>query len=146
VKGARRKPVTTISGVPLPRDELKRLVAEVKRLRGSGGSLVERVIEIQRAHGDALLAKLRARSYTTKRSGGCAGPQVISGQLTHRCPCSGRLKQSSSLFPSSVRLKRSGSASFSSVVAGGGGATEEKDAGPRQVGSTRPTRKTPPNF
>jgi hypothetical protein len=37
-----------------------------------------------------------------------------------------------------VRLKRSGSASFSSVVAGGGGATEEKDAGPRQAGSRGP--------
>jgi translation initiation factor 1 len=70
VKGRGGKTVTTISGVPLPRDELKQLAAELKRLCGSGGSLKEGVIEIQGDHGDTLLAELRARGYTTKRSGG----------------------------------------------------------------------------
>lgn len=62
--------MTTISGVPLPQDELKQLAGELKRLCGSGGSLKEGVIEIQGDHGDALLAELRARGYTAKRSGG----------------------------------------------------------------------------
>jgi translation initiation factor 1 len=70
VKGRGGKTVTTISGVPLPQDELKQLAGELKRLCGSGGSLKEGVIEIQGDHGDALLAELRARGYTAKRSGG----------------------------------------------------------------------------
>jgi len=70
VKGRRGKTVTTVSGVPLGRDELRDLAGELKRRCGSGGSVVEGVIEIQGDHCDALVSELEARGYTVKRAGG----------------------------------------------------------------------------
>jgi translation initiation factor 1 len=68
-KGRRGKTVTTVSGVPLPADELARLAAELKRRCGTGGSAKDGVIEIQGDHGDALIEALRSRGYTVKRAG-----------------------------------------------------------------------------
>lgn len=70
VKGRRGKTVTTISGVPLPQDELRDLVAELKRRVGTGGSTKDGVIEIQGDHCDILCEDLRERGYTVKRAGG----------------------------------------------------------------------------
>jgi translation initiation factor 1 len=70
VKGRRGKPVTTISGIPLPEDELRSLAGELKRRCGSGGSAKDGVIEIQGDHRDALVAELERRGYTVKRAGG----------------------------------------------------------------------------
>ena len=70
VKGRRGKTVTTISGVPLPSDELRELAGELKRCCGTGGSAKDGVIEIQGDHRDALIAELSARGYTVKRAGG----------------------------------------------------------------------------
>jgi translation initiation factor 1 len=70
VKGRRGKTVTTVSGVPLPEDELRSLAAELKRRCGSGGSAKGGVIEIQGDHRDTLAADLEARGYTVKRAGG----------------------------------------------------------------------------
>ncbi|MGE4607926.1 MAG: translation initiation factor Sui1 [Myxococcota bacterium] len=70
VKGRRGKTVTTISGVPLPRDELRKLAAELKRRVGTGGSTKDGVIEIQGDHCDLLAEELRERGYTVKRAGG----------------------------------------------------------------------------
>lgn len=70
VKGRRGKTVTTISGVPLPQDELRNLAAELKRRVGTGGSTKDGVIEIQGDHCDLLAAELRERGYTVKRAGG----------------------------------------------------------------------------
>ena len=70
VKGRRGKTVTTISGVPLPDDELKALAGELKRSCGTGGSAKDGVIEIQGDHRDNLIASLEQRGYTVKCAGG----------------------------------------------------------------------------
>jgi len=70
VKGRRGKTVTTISGVPLPHDELRDLAAELKRRVGTGGSVKDGVIEIQGDHCDSLADELRERGFTVKRAGG----------------------------------------------------------------------------
>jgi translation initiation factor 1 len=69
-KGRRGKTVTTISGVPLPADELRELAGELKRLCGSGGSAKQGAIEIQGDHRDKLALDLRGRGYTVKLAGG----------------------------------------------------------------------------
>jgi translation initiation factor 1 len=70
VKGRRGKTVTTISGFGLPSEDLRELASELKRRCGSGGSVVEGVIEIQGDHRDVLVAELEARGHTVKRAGG----------------------------------------------------------------------------
>jgi translation initiation factor 1 len=70
VKGRRGKTVTTISGIPLPEDELRALAGELKRSCGTGGSAKEGVIEIQGDHRDTLAESLRERGYTVKLAGG----------------------------------------------------------------------------
>ncbi len=69
-KGRRGKTVTTISGVPLAADELRTLAAELKRHCGSGGSVVDGVIEIQGDHADTAVAELERRGMRVKRAGG----------------------------------------------------------------------------
>jgi translation initiation factor 1 len=69
-KGRRGKTVTTVTGVPLPPDELRELAAELKRRCGTGGSAKDGVIEIQGDHGDALTEALQSRGYSIKRAGG----------------------------------------------------------------------------
>ena len=69
-KGRRGKTVTTISGIPLPQDELRNLATELKRRVGTGGSSKDGVIEIQGDHCDSLAEELRERGYTVKRAGG----------------------------------------------------------------------------
>jgi translation initiation factor 1 len=70
VKGRRGKTVTTISGVPLGRDALAALAAELKRLCGSGGSSKGGVIEIQGDHRERIVADLEGRGYRVVRAGG----------------------------------------------------------------------------
>ncbi len=69
-KGRKGKTVTTVTGVPLPADELRALAGDLKRSCGSGGSLKDGVIEIQGDHRDALVEALTTRGYTVKRAGG----------------------------------------------------------------------------
>ncbi len=69
-KGRRGKTVTTISGVPLPEDDLRDLAGDLKRRCGTGGSAKDGVIEIQGDHRDTLVAELEKRGYTVKRAGG----------------------------------------------------------------------------
>ena len=70
VKGRRGKTVTTVSGLPLPEDQLRSLAAELKRRCGTGGSTRSGVIEIQGDHRDFLVEELTRRGYNAKRSGG----------------------------------------------------------------------------
>ena len=70
VQGRRGKPVTTITGLPLPDDELRALAGELKRLCGSGGTVKDRVIEIQGDHREVVVSELEERGYTVKRAGG----------------------------------------------------------------------------
>jgi translation initiation factor 1 len=69
-KGRAGRTVTTISGLPLPPDELHALARELKRRCGTGGALKKGVIEIQGDHADALLAELAERGFRAKRAGG----------------------------------------------------------------------------
>jgi len=69
-KGRKGKTVTTLTGIPLPPDELKDLAKELKQRVGSGGAVKDGVIEIQGDHCDVLIEELRSRSYTVKRAGG----------------------------------------------------------------------------
>ncbi|MCP5066511.1 MAG: stress response translation initiation inhibitor YciH, partial [bacterium] len=49
-KGRGGKTVTTISGLPLPKPDLRDLAKDLKRRCGTGGALKENVIEIQGDH------------------------------------------------------------------------------------------------
>jgi translation initiation factor 1 len=69
-KGRKGKTVTTVTGIPLPTDELRALAGDLKRSCGSGGSLKDGVIEIQGDHRDALVESLSTRGYTVKLAGG----------------------------------------------------------------------------
>lgn len=69
-KGRGGKTVTSVSGVPLPPDQLKDLAAALKRRCGTGGSLKDGVIEIQGDHVELLLAELIRQGFKAKKSGG----------------------------------------------------------------------------
>jgi translation initiation factor 1 len=64
------KTVTTIRGVPLSESALQELAGELKRLCGTGGTVKDRVIEIQGDHRDKIVATLTRRGYTVKLAGG----------------------------------------------------------------------------
>jgi translation initiation factor 1 len=70
VQGRHGKTVTTISGLPLPGEELRELTSELKRRCGTGGSAKDGTIEIQGDHRDLLVGELEARGYVVKRAGG----------------------------------------------------------------------------
>nr|WP_194718686.1 translation initiation factor Sui1 [Pseudomonas typographi] len=69
-KGRGGKTVTTVSGVPLPPDQLKELASSLKRRCGTGGALKDGVIEIQGDHVDLLLGELRKQGLQAKKAGG----------------------------------------------------------------------------
>lgn len=69
-KGRKGKTVTSVTGVPLPADELQDLAKALKRLCGSGGTLKEGVVEIQGDHRDTLVEELERRGFVVKRTGG----------------------------------------------------------------------------
>jgi translation initiation factor 1 len=69
-KGRGGKGVTVISGVLLDHEGLKLLTKELKAHCGTGGTLKERVIEIQGDHRETIVAELRKKGWTVKRSGG----------------------------------------------------------------------------
>ncbi len=69
-QGRGGKGVTVITGLPLPEAELEALARQLKRRCGSGGTVRERVIEIQGDHRDLLVAELTRLGYDAKRSGG----------------------------------------------------------------------------
>jgi len=64
------KTVTTIQGVPVAESALKELAGELKRLCGTGGTVKDRVIEIQGDHRDKIVGALTQRGYTVKLAGG----------------------------------------------------------------------------
>ena len=69
-KGRKGKGVTTITGIPLTGDALKKLAKELKAQCGAGGALKNGVIEIQGEHRNALVPALEKLGYTVKRVGG----------------------------------------------------------------------------
>lgn len=69
-KGRKGKGVTLITGVPVDENKLRSLAKQLKRLCGAGGTVKDRVIEIQGDHRDLLIAELQKQGYTVKRAGG----------------------------------------------------------------------------
>jgi translation initiation factor 1 len=69
-KGRKGKTVTSVTGLPLPQDELRELAKDLKRICGTGGTLKEGVVEIQGDHRDTLVRELEQRGFRVKRSGG----------------------------------------------------------------------------
>ena len=69
-KGRGGKTVTTVSGVPLAGEELRKLASELKRRCGTGGTVKDDVIEIQGDHREAIVAELARRGFTAKQAGG----------------------------------------------------------------------------
>ena len=70
VKGRGGKTVTVASGFRLDDDGLIKLAAELKRRCGAGGSVKDGEILIQGDHRETLLAELKQKGFTVKRSGG----------------------------------------------------------------------------
>ncbi len=69
-KGRGGKAVTVIRGVPLDADALAALGKQVKTVCGSGGTVKDGVIEVQGDHVERVMALLREKGYTVKRTGG----------------------------------------------------------------------------
>jgi len=70
VKGRRGKTVTTISGVPLPTDQLEALARALKRSCGSGGSVKDGVIIIQGDQRQVVASILKEYGFKVKFVGG----------------------------------------------------------------------------
>jgi translation initiation factor 1 len=69
-KGRGGKTVTTVTGVPLPLEDLKVLATSLKRRCATGGALKDGVIEIQGDHVELLLAELIRQGFKARKSGG----------------------------------------------------------------------------
>lgn len=69
-KGRRGGGVTVVIGVPLSDTELEELASRLKRLCGAGGTVKDRVIEIQGEHRDAVITELTKYGWIVRRSGG----------------------------------------------------------------------------
>lgn len=68
--GGKGKGVTSITGVPLAREELKKLAAELKKRCGTGGAVKDDVIEIQGDQREVIKTLLESRGFRVKLSGG----------------------------------------------------------------------------
>jgi translation initiation factor 1 len=64
------KVVTVICGLPEPGPALTALAGDLKRLCGAGGTVKDRVVEIQGDHREKLAESLRKRGHTVKLAGG----------------------------------------------------------------------------
>ena len=69
-KGRKGKDVTLIAGVPVDENKLRALARQLKRRCGAGGTVKDRVIEIQGDHRDLLVEELSKQGFTVKRAGG----------------------------------------------------------------------------
>lgn len=68
--GRKGKGVTTVQGVPINKDELKSLTAELKKRCGTGGALKNGIIEIQGDQRAVIKTLLEAKGFCVKLSGG----------------------------------------------------------------------------
>ena len=69
-KGRKGKGVTTVSGVLLAQDELKKLCKTLKKTCGTGGAVKDGVIEIQGDNREKIKAVLEKQGMTVKLAGG----------------------------------------------------------------------------
>jgi len=68
-KGRKGAGVTVVTGLALPEAELRALLSGCKKRLGCGGTLRDSTLEFQGEHRDALLAFLKERGITAKKSG-----------------------------------------------------------------------------
>jgi translation initiation factor 1 len=69
-KGRKGAGVTVVTGVPLGAAELAGLASALKKKCATGGTVRDRVIEIQGDHRDRVVTELTALGYKVKRTGG----------------------------------------------------------------------------
>ena len=69
-KGRKGKGMTLISGLMLNNEDLEKLSRELKQKLGTGGTIKDRVIEIQGDHRDQLCEELKNRGFSVKKCGG----------------------------------------------------------------------------
>ena len=65
-KNRKGKAVTVIEGVPLTGGELKKLAKQLKNRCSSGGTIKERIIEIQGDHREILIMTLEKKGWKVK--------------------------------------------------------------------------------
>ena len=70
IKGRAGKGVTTVTGLPLAPADIESLATRFKKRCGSGGTVLNGVIEIQGDHRDLLVAELAKMGWQAKKSGG----------------------------------------------------------------------------
>ena len=69
-KGRKGSGVCLISGLPLAKDELKKLAKKLKQRCGTGGSIKNGVVEIQGDHREVLKEELAKHGFKAKLAGG----------------------------------------------------------------------------
>lgn len=69
-KGRRGKGVTIVSDLPLDEAGLRELAGVLKQRCGTGGTVKDRVLEIQGDQRDRIIVELEKLGYTVKRAGG----------------------------------------------------------------------------
>ncbi len=68
-KGRGGKVVTLVTGLPVTAAELAVLATKLKKRCGTGGTVKERVIEIQGEHRETIVAELVTLGFKAKRAG-----------------------------------------------------------------------------
>ncbi|MDN4503693.1 stress response translation initiation inhibitor YciH [Alteromonadaceae bacterium BrNp21-10] len=69
-KGRKGKGVTTIDGLSLSAEELKKLCTDLKKNCGTGGAVKQQLIEIQGDNREKIAQILQQRGFTVKLAGG----------------------------------------------------------------------------
>ncbi len=69
-KGRKGKGVTTLSGFALSEADLKLLAKQLKQKCSTGGTVKDRIIEIQGDHRELLQVELEKRGHSVKLAGG----------------------------------------------------------------------------
>jgi translation initiation factor 1 len=62
--------VTTVAGLALSPADIEALATRLKKRCGSGGTVRDRVIEIQGDHRETIVAELKKLGWPAKKSGG----------------------------------------------------------------------------
>jgi translation initiation factor 1 len=69
-KGRGGKSVSVIAGLQLSRQDLEKLLKQLKTRLGTGGTVKDNTLEIQGDHRDALCTLFQDMGYRPKRAGG----------------------------------------------------------------------------
>ncbi|WP_088329162.1 stress response translation initiation inhibitor YciH [Lacimicrobium sp. SS2-24] len=69
-KGRKGKGVTTVSGMLMNDEDIKKLCSELKKLCGTGGTVKEQTIEIQGDNRDKIKLALEKKGLQVKLAGG----------------------------------------------------------------------------